>query len=129
MQIKILKTTLTGTKGVNLQPAICENLPQGVDAVVLEYGENYAIVKLAWSIHPLAKNPDDKAVKQLLKHPSILEELATHPESEKCIMTHSIHTSRVKEQPDKTILHEGKKGSFIRKIQGKHGEEYVIDEG
>jgi len=130
METKIVKSTLIGTKGVNLQPAICENLPQGVNAVVLEYTDTYAIVKLTWSRHPLVKNPDTEAIAEMLKRPSIMEELATHPEADKCISGYSIHASQVEEEQEgKAILHKGVKGSFIRKQQGKYGEEYVIDEG
>lgn len=129
MNVKIVKSTLTGKKGENLQPKICENLPRGVDATVLEYANDYAIVKLAWSNHPLIQNADDKELETLLTHPSILEELKAHPESEKNLITHVFQGSFVEEKTKKVIRVRGKEGSFIRKQQGKYGEEYVLDEG
>jgi len=61
----------------------------------------------------------------------ILEELPSHPEAEKCKIIHIIDSGCVTEKAGKKIVHKekGKEASYIRKQEGKYGEEYVIDEG
>ena len=81
VKTKIIRVRTERTPEGNIRPAICSALPHGVNYVVLEYNEDKseAIVKLAWSEHPLAEaTPTTQQINQLLSHEAVLEELTSH---------------------------------------------------
>jgi len=75
---KTLKVRLKGSEEAgNLRPSIVDNLPRGVNLVVLEYGADYAVVEI-WGSDRL--NGDEKCVigklEAVKSHPDVIEEIS-----------------------------------------------------
>jgi hypothetical protein len=114
---KILRVKTVGSRETgDLRPAIVDDTLKGVNTLVLEYSldDSEAIVEIWGSNHPIvpaeARMNADKIAK-VSGHPSVIEELATHPLS-----------------PAKIGQISGRVGSFkadkARKVAIREGKEY-----
>lgn len=133
MKTKLLKVKTTGLiEQGNLRPKITDRLPPGVNMIVIEYGEGYAIVKLAWSEHPfIDKKPKNEDITNLLADTSVIEAVTDHPKAKELKVTQCIVEDLVEEKPNKKLKHKkkGLESSFIRKEKLRGEDVYVIDEG
>ena len=142
---KIFKTKVRITKE-GREPLVSP--PKGINMLVLEYKDNYAIVEFWCSDHPLLEPEDRKDVKDLINlksNPAIIEEVKSHPKSPKIIggiyMSGSSSPDSVNEKT-KTITYKGRSGKYIEKRKHKihtrneigqpigiEEDLYVLDEG
>lgn len=119
-------------------------LPIGVNLLVLEYGDDYAIVEVWCSDHPILEERErktDEDLQELEKHPNVIEKLEKHSKSPKIIggiyLSENNYLSEVDEKTktlkfkDKTCKYIEKRRHIIHTNDGKGKEEnlYVLDEG
>ena len=146
IKAKILKVKTAGSvEEGNRRPIIADlwgnpdTQPDGADIAVLEYNgeEGTAILRLTWieELHPLMKNVKKaipEQITQLLAHPSIIEELPSHPKAKKRIFAITDEGGDIEELPGKKIKLKKTKeqGSFIRKERDRHdATRFIYDEG
>ena len=133
---KIYKCRTVGSKAEgNLRPEIVDRLPTGINCCVLEYNEaeGWAIVEFFCSDHPLLeekfrKGRDD--LERLRTDPSVIETLATHPNSPPVLGGFAIRPE-LAEAIDETageVMVRGVRAKFVRKSpEPRIG--LIIDEG
>ena len=134
MKTIIVKAQTTGSRETgDLRPIISDYVPAGVGLCCIEYAEDYAIVKITWSDHPLVDvKPDPAGLAKFLDNVTILETLKDYPKAKELKRKFLITKDAVEEKPDKTLKlkKNGLEGSYIRKEKGRHDEElYLLDEG
>jgi len=143
---KIFKVKIRTNRFGGKEPDI--TVPKGINLLVLEYGDDYAIVECWCSDHPILEPEERKSKEDLISlknHPAIMEEVRSHPKSPKVIgglyMSGSGSPDNVDEKT-KTITYKGRSGRYIEKrkhkihtrnekgqLVGIEEDLYVLDEG
>ena len=137
--------TLGSRETGDLRPEISDNLPHGLNYLVLEYDETaQTCVVEAWcSNHLLLKAEDRKNMVDLQaldKHPATVKTLPSHAKSPKTlgrfalsVRAHSPPNAEV-DKEKKTVKFQGRQGPYKRMVKqkttdGTDEELYVLDEG
>lgn len=134
---KILKTKIVDKDGLR-EPDL--KLPKGINLVVLEYGDDYAVVECWCSDHEILEPNERKTdadLEILSNNPSVIQKLQSHPKSPPLLATMSISRSKNPgfnvDKNIKKLTVKSRTVSYIRmKTHSPHGKEeelYILDEG
>jgi len=134
---KIIKVKTRGDRATaTLAPDLPTPLPKGFNYVVHEYNEkeNYAVVELWCCDHPALHPSEQKTKRDLEDFCKVYTILPTHPRSPKVIATLTTFRHDSVDEERKTIVVNGREGSYKRKVRevlegGIEVDLYVLDEG
>lgn len=130
---KILKVKTIGSREEgNLRPIVSDNLPMGVNLVVLEYNETekWAIVEIFGSdygIIPKEKRITTEKINSVVKSDDVIDELASHSESPISIASIGIIRDKV-DSYNKTTKKAVIKGKSynVKRVEDTGDEEILI---